>query len=739
MKQKLLPKSFLFLFFSMMLYSGSGNAQCDDLTQTTPNIGRFDYTMWSSPVSGFTLDQLSPKTLNDKYFIFDPLINNWANVDSTTVMQAGKGYLVRGPNDYYPYDPNHLGPKPYIAPFAGAAHSGPIGVPIVVSALTGTNLIGNPYCSAIMADCFIRDAGNQNSVNGTLYFWTHNVPIDWTDGTSNPPNPQVDGIYNYNTSSYAAYNLLGGVAAGYTSNGSAFLTLDRPDGYIARAQGFMVSGLSNGSTAHFEEYMRIGYPAHFFKNGEPEAVPPPASCDVNRHRIWLQIRMGTLFKETLVGYANNTDGATTGPGLDRNFDGLLLPPSAGPAYIHIYSLSPGSTSRLTIQGRALSSPFNVNDVIALGYDSNTSGTATITGSDYDGLFGLQDYWLKETIGTNPPTYHHIKTTPYTFSVTANPTDANTRFQIVFKIPNTPVLIPRETSCGGTLPSIWSQLQAYPYTMPAYSYKIVDLDTNTLVGYFNGQGTVIYTVILNQPGIHFGGHYAVSAATFKIDGDWVYGEACNVFTPPAPPTINSCSGNSAPITISGYSNSIFVTNNYTFFNLLKGSIYRYRLTNLTTNVTTVIEKNWTVPNPYPYRLSLNEMTASYATNPQTPQPSTNYTLEVDVFWNGAWIGYGFACNYVTTANPTQKTLLSNEFSANVYPNPFANSFKIDVTTDSNETVEAVVYDMIGRQIEIFKLNANELNNQEIGIKYPSGIYNIVVKQGDNVQSLRAVKK
>lgn len=733
MKQKTFHQKFLLLLFLVFLHSGQLHSQCTDLTQTTPPIGKLDYTMWSSPVTGFTLESLSPLTLSDKYHVFDPMQNNWVSVDKSTVMQPGVGYLVRAPNNYPSCNGCPL--LTYTAPFSGTPNSGTITVPIAVGSNSSFNLIGNPYCSTIAADCLIRDTDNQTSIGGTLYFWSHNIPIDWTDATTNPENPQVDGNYNYNSSSFAMYNLLGGVAAGYTANGSAFLTLDRPDGYIARGQGFLINGLSNGSTAYFKESMITNIAAHFFRIGSPDVnIPPPGGCDVDKHRLWIQIRMGTLFRETLVGYAQATDGATTGPNLDRNFDGIQMPLSTGQPYINIYSLSPNSTAKLSIQGRSLSVPFNVNDVIQLGYDCNISGDATITGSDFDGLFVNQDYWLKDNaFGT----YHHIKTTPYTFQTTANPTDANTRFQIVFRIPNTPVIIPRDVACGGTLPTIWSVLQAYPYVIGGtYRYLVRDLDTGILYGPFSGVGTYSYTFNLNKVGLHFGGHYEVSVATFQIDGNWVYGTPCEVRTPALPPTYSACS-NQTPIPVSSY-NSYFInaTDNYTFFSLTKGSIYHYRVTNMTTGIISIVQKDWTSPT-LPYRLNFNDLNSIIYSSPiQTPQIGVTYKVETDIFWNGAWIGYGSPCFYTIIA---AKTSAPDTFSAVVFPSPSENSFKFAVTTDSNEMIDTVVYDMTGRNIESYRLSSNELSNLEVGNQFPAGIYIIVIKQGKNIEKLRVIKK
>jgi hypothetical protein len=59
----------------------------------------------------------------------------------------------------------------------------------------------------------------------------------------------------------------------------------------------------------------------------------------------------------------------------------------------------------------------------------------------------------------------------------------------------------------------------------------------------------------------------------------------------------------------------------------------------------------------------------------------------------------------------------------YPNPFANNFLIDVTTQSNSSVSIKVYDMLGRLVD----------------QYPSGVYNVVISQDEIVKTLRVVKR
>ena len=80
-----------------------------------------------------------------------------------------------------------------------------------------------------------------------------------------------------------------------------------------------------------------------------------------------------------------------------------------------------------------------------------------------------------------------------------------------------------------------------------------------------------------------------------------------------------------------------------------------------------------------------------------------------------------------------------FGAAAYPNPFANNFMIDVTTRSEAVVHLKVYDMIGRLIDQRDVQVSNLETSPIGDNYPSGVYNVVVTQGDEVKTVRVVKR
>ena len=48
-------------------------------------------------------------------------------------------------------------------------------------------------------------------------------------------------------------------------------------------------------------------------------------------------------------------------------------------------------------------------------------------------------------------------------------------------------------------------------------------------------------------------------------------------------------------------------------------------------------------------------------------------------------------------------------------------------------------MIGRELEETKATVSEWSTQELGNGYPQGVYNVIISQGDQVKSLRMIKR
>jgi len=356
------------------------------------NMLRYSYTYWASPVfaTAQTLSALSPATLHDKYYSWDSAGQSWTlHNNGTVTMEKAKGYIVRAPQTY----PITGTAASYNATFNGVPNNGLITIATQGSTTAEKfNLIGNPYPSALDANLFLASSINPD-LEGTIYLWTNFT------GVSSVPN--AGGNYSYTDSDYATYNFSGGTATAPATGSSV-----EPTGYVAAGQSFFVKGISNGSgTATFNNTMRIGANNNqFFRNSQ-----------IERHRFWLNLENSQGgFNQALIAYVQ---GATND--YDRGYDGELF----GGNTATFYSIIPDKT--LTIQGKSL--PFDLNDVVPMGYKTTVAGNYKITLDHFDGLFDTQAVYLKDKLLN---TIHDIKNAPYSFTSAVGTFD--NRFEIVYR-------------------------------------------------------------------------------------------------------------------------------------------------------------------------------------------------------------------------------------------------------------------------------------------------------------------
>jgi hypothetical protein len=93
-----------------------------------------------------------------------------------------------------------------------------------------------------------------------------------------------------------------------------------------------------------------------------------------------------------------------------------------------------------------------------------------------------------------------------------------------------------------------------------------------------------------------------------------------------------------------------------------------------------------------------------------------------------------CGKVTVDNDVKTPMV-----AKAYPNPFSETFNLDLTTSSVEKVGVAIYDMTGKLIEQREVNADEVSGLQIGDRFSSGVYNVIVSQGSEVKTLRVIKR
>ena len=135
-------------------------------------------------------------------------------------------------------------------------------------------------------------------------------------------------------------------------------------------------------------------------------------------------------------------------------------------------------------------------------------------------------------------------------------------------------------------------------------------------------------------------------------------------------------------------------------------------------------------------SINRTVANFKLNMFTAATvNKNYSVSVAIQLGGVFGPDGKACDLSTMVARLAKV----PFAVVAYPNPYSSAFQLDVNTSETAGIDITVYDMVGRLVEQRSVTVNEIETVAIGERYPSGVYNVVVTQGEQTKTLRVVKR
>ncbi len=221
--------------------------------------------------------------------------------------------------------------------------------------------------------------------------------------------------------------------------------------------------------------------------------------------------------------------------------------------------------------------------------------------------------------------------------------------------------------------------------------------------------------------NYGSLYRIEVAVKTTGAFGGFGSPCEVSSPAVPSLVN-CGG----IVASGTA-TIAATS-------VEGATqYRFQIVRQSDNASTTIDRsqNWFIFNSVP----ASAFTAGAL-----------YTVRVAVMTKGTWSPFGDACE-ITAPGALAKggntagaeASVSDVFKATAYPNPYTADFSLDVITSSKENVQLQVYDMLGKLIETREVKFAELDMTKVGAQYPSGVYNVIVSQGDEIRVLRVIRR
>ena len=268
-------------------------------------------------------------------------------------------------------------------------------------------------------------------------------------------------------------------------------------------------------------------------------------------------------------------------------------------------------------------------------------------------------------------------------------------------------------CGVALPNLYTALVATPLAnVTHYYFEITDLSNNSVQTI---DGTANYFQLTDLDDYQYATTYSVRVG-LDVNGVWQgYGPACSVTTPSLNIVIPQCG-----TTLPQRNSPIFVTGP-SFINSVE-----IRITNLSTGQSGVITRtvSW---------FTLKMFPALYAY-------STTYSVEVRVATTGGYSNWTPACNVTTPAAPAGKSGNTTAlFKAVASPNPYNDTFALNLNTTSDSNVQVKVFNMIGKLLETRNVKANDIEAQRLGNGYPSGVYNVVITQGETTESIRVIKR
>ena len=217
---------------------------------------------------------------------------------------------------------------------------------------------------------------------------------------------------------------------------------------------------------------------------------------------------------------------------------------------------------------------------------------------------------------------------------------------------------------------------------------------------------------------FGTTYTVRVALF-IAGVWEdFGPACTVTTPPLP-ELSRVIDSQCGMSISNSWTTIYTGQ------ILEAEMYRFEVTNGSSIRFYDSPLN---------RFNLHNLAGA------PPAPNTTYTIRVAIMYLGAYLAFGPPCTVTTTAVITrQAEPHNNQFRLNAAPNPFSDSFRISLDDEVYTPTTVKVYDVFGKLLETLQYEASQTGTLELGSSYKSGVYTLIVNQGEMQQMIRVVKR
>ncbi|RZJ32936.1 MAG: T9SS type A sorting domain-containing protein, partial [Flavobacterium sp.] len=358
--------------------------------------------------------------------------------------------------------------------------------------------------------------------------------------------------------------------------------------------------------------------------------------------------------------------------------------------------------------------------------------------------GAQGYrWRITTmIGTTPGQVQFLDTALRTMRFTQLPNYAfNTNYRVEVAVyysnhlqpylastceVTTPSPTTQLVDCGATLQNMTDIIYAgiVPYAK-GYRFRITDPSSQSNTQVIDRNIREFRMNLVTSFFVQYGKTYNIECALKNTDGTYLpYGAACTVTTPLFPSTSiqeSQCdNGDSSPYIVPD-------SNTLVYADSFPGAVgYAFKLVGPGLPASGAV----VVKTLRGFRLS------DFAGAGLIPGASYNASVRLIFNYNDADGPYGKVC--VLTVPGLSRTA-HKDWTATTSPNPFADDFSVTISGKSASDVSIKVYDMTGRILEQRMVKADDTDSAKLGSSYPSGVYTIIVQQGDETTAKRIIKR
>jgi hypothetical protein len=417
-------------------------------------------------------------------------------------------------------------------------------------------------------------------------------------------------------------------------------------------------------------------------------------------------------------------------GIDNNCDGSLFEGCA-PIAIQITSSTCGGTNQ-GLNNSIQSSQVNLGEGFVVGYRFEVTNTET---GEVRTIDRNVHHFKLTMFGDN---FYNYGTT-YTIRVAAivngevQPYNGTTCSITTTTVGNTSIVA---SQCGTSLATMASSITAVAVnpSPSKYRFRVARADAPTTFYYIERTVPNFNLTMVGGLPLTFDTEYLVAVQIrVKLSGFESWSQwstaSCSVFTPAAPIT--------ALIEADCQFEATSTTDVIHAIEVPGATMYRFLLLafdfDANDEMIVVYEQFVDTPNPY---FTLSMFTGILS--------GVNYSVSVSAQLLGTFIPYGKECSVtyeeaVPMMRTTKDAITSNVFKASANTNPFKDSFNLDIKGNQTAPVQVTVYDMMGRLLENKTITVDQANNTNIGSNYPTGVYNVVITQGDEIRTLRVVKQ